>query len=81
MVADYKTDEVADAADLAARAAAYGAQGAVYARAVREALGLPRPPRFELWFLAAGRVIEVLVEVPVQAPSADQQSFSPKTTR
>jgi len=26
-------------------------------RAVAEALGLPEPPRFELWFLGAGRVV------------------------
>jgi len=58
VVADYKTDEVAGEGELAARAAAYAPQGAIYRRAVAEALGLARPPRFELWFLAAGRIVE-----------------------
>ncbi len=58
VIADYKTDEVEDDA-IADRAAAYAPQGAVYRRALAEALGLGRPPRFELWFLAAGRVVEV----------------------
>ncbi len=59
VIADYKTDAVADRAEAARRAAAYAAQGAAYRRAVAQALGLPRPPRFELWFLAAGEVVEV----------------------
>ncbi|HEV7514747.1 MAG TPA: PD-(D/E)XK nuclease family protein, partial [Thermoanaerobaculia bacterium] len=57
VVADYKTDDVHGEEALAARAAAYAPQGAAYVRAVAEALGLPAPPRFELWFLAAGRVL------------------------
>ncbi|HUK12789.1 MAG TPA: PD-(D/E)XK nuclease family protein, partial [Thermoanaerobaculaceae bacterium] len=60
VVADYKTDEVASDAEIAARAGAYAAQGAVYVRALREALGLPAPPRFELWFLAAARIVTPL---------------------
>jgi ATP-dependent helicase/nuclease subunit A len=56
-VADYKTDEVEDAEDLVRRAAAYASQGAAYTRAVQEALGLPEPPRFELWFIRAGRIV------------------------
>ncbi len=55
VVADYKTDDVAGA-DLAARAASYAPQGRVYTAAVQRALGLPEPPRFELWFLQAGCV-------------------------
>ncbi len=57
VVADYKTDDVAGAAELDSRAAGYAPQGAVYQRAVQEALGLSRPPRFELWFLQAGVVV------------------------
>jgi ATP-dependent helicase/nuclease subunit A len=59
VIADYKTDEVATAADLERRAAAYAPQGAAYVRAVQEALELKRPPRFELWFLRADRVVAV----------------------
>ncbi len=58
VVADYKTDAVEGAA-LDERARSYAAQGAVYTRAVAAALGLPEPPRFELWFLAAGEVRSV----------------------
>jgi ATP-dependent exoDNAse (exonuclease V) beta subunit len=59
VIADYKTDEVATAADLDRRAAAYAPQGAAYVRAVQEALELKGPPRFELWFLRADRVVVV----------------------
>ncbi|HZF09001.1 MAG TPA: 3'-5' exonuclease, partial [Thermoanaerobaculia bacterium] len=57
VVADYKTDDVQGEEALTARAAAYAPQGAAYVQAVQEALGLAAPPRFELWFLAAGRVV------------------------
>ena len=57
MVVDYKTDAV-DAEEAVGRAGAYAAQGAVYRGAVRAALGLDYTPRFELWFLAADRVVE-----------------------
>jgi ATP-dependent helicase/nuclease subunit A len=57
VIADYKTDDVQGEDALAARAAAYAPQGAAYVRAVAEALGLAEPPRFELWFLVAGRVL------------------------
>jgi hypothetical protein len=63
VVVDYKTDEVTagedagEDGDLTRRARAYAPQGAVYARAVRDALGLATDPPFELWFLAAGRVV------------------------
>lgn len=62
VIVDYKTDDVRSDADLQARAAAYAPQGSHYVRAVRDALGLAEVPRFELWFLAAGRVIEVEAE-------------------
>jgi ATP-dependent helicase/nuclease subunit A len=55
VIADYKTDEVAGA-DLERRAATYASQGAAYVRAVQQALELAAPPRFELWFVHAGRV-------------------------
>jgi ATP-dependent exoDNAse (exonuclease V) beta subunit len=63
VVADYKTDRIRDAADLAEKTARYARQGAGYVRAVQEALGLEHPPRFELWFLDADR-IEVATDGP-----------------
>ena len=57
MIADYKTDEVEDPEEIARRAAVYAPQGATYVRALQEALDLPQPPRFELWFLRADRVV------------------------
>lgn len=59
VVADYKTDLVEDEAAIGERVEAYRPQGRAYARAVQEALGLEAPPRFELWFLHAGRVVTV----------------------
>jgi ATP-dependent helicase/nuclease subunit A len=59
VIADYKTDETATAADLDRRAAAYAPQGAAYMRAIQEALELKKAPRFELWFLRADRVVPV----------------------
>jgi ATP-dependent helicase/nuclease subunit A len=56
VIADYKTDEVAGA-DLARRTAIYASQGAAYVRAVQAALELAAPPRFELWFVHAGRIV------------------------
>jgi ATP-dependent helicase/nuclease subunit A len=56
VIADYKTDEVAGA-DLARRTAIYATQGAAYVRAVQAALELAAPPRFELWFVHAGRIV------------------------
>jgi ATP-dependent helicase/nuclease subunit A len=56
VVVDYKTDRAAE--DLAPeQLAAYRAQGAVYQRALRDALGLERLPRFELWLLRADRAL------------------------
>jgi ATP-dependent exoDNAse (exonuclease V) beta subunit len=57
VIADYKTDEVATAEEIQARAKVYAPQGTVYARAVREALEMDEAPRFEVWFLRAGVVV------------------------
>ncbi len=59
VVADYKTDRVESEPELRERAEAYRPQGRLYVRAVQEALALERAPRFELWFLQAGRVVVV----------------------
>ncbi|MEW6745770.1 MAG: UvrD-helicase domain-containing protein [Planctomycetota bacterium] len=67
VVADYKTDDVASEEALRERVAAYAGQGRLYVKAVAEALDATPPPRFELWFLRADRV----VEVPLEAPSSD----------
>jgi len=58
VIADYKTDEVASDEEILRRAQIYVPQGRLYARAVQEALELAAPPRFELWFLRAGRVVD-----------------------
>jgi ATP-dependent exoDNAse (exonuclease V) beta subunit len=56
VVVDYKTDRAEP--DLAPeRLAAYRAQGAVYQRALRDALGLDQLPRFELWLLRSDQVL------------------------
>lgn len=52
VVADYKTD-----AEVEGRVEAYAGQLEVYARALREGLGLDEPPRRELWFLRADRIV------------------------
>jgi ATP-dependent exoDNAse (exonuclease V) beta subunit len=57
VVVDYKTDRLEGPSELAERAASYRAQGAEYQRALRQALVLDAAPRFELWFLHAGRVV------------------------
>jgi ATP-dependent helicase/nuclease subunit A len=56
VVVDYKTDVVENDEEIDAKARAYAAQGALYAQALREALALSENPRFELWFLHAGRI-------------------------
>ncbi len=60
VVADYKTDAL-EPEDVPARTLAYASQGATYARALAEALGLERPPRVEFWFLDPG-IVEVVDE-------------------
>ena len=57
VVADYKTDRVESEEEISRAAERHAAQGARYVQALQEALGLPAPPRFELWFLHAGRVV------------------------
>ncbi|HME73506.1 MAG TPA: UvrD-helicase domain-containing protein [Myxococcota bacterium] len=62
VVADYKTDHVLLPEDREARVRAYAEQGRIYVRAVREALALPRTPRFELWFLDPGQIETVPID-------------------
>lgn len=57
VIADFKTDEVENPTEIERRAAVYAPQGATYVRALQEALDLAKPPRFELWFLRADRVV------------------------
>ncbi len=57
VVVDYKTDAVEGDA-LREQAQGYGAQGAAYVRALQGALALDEAPRFELWFLQAGLVVD-----------------------
>lgn len=64
VVADYKSDVFDTEPERAERVARYAEQGAAYVRAVREALALEEPPRFELWFLSRGE----RVSVPARAP-------------
>lgn len=68
VVVDYKTDALDDDAALAARTREYARQGAVYQRALRDALGLAYTPRFELWYLARD------LRVDPAAPPADLHS-------
>ncbi len=56
VVADYKTDPIESDAELVSRAAMYRLQGGVYQRALKDAMGLAEPPRFELWFFHADRI-------------------------
>lgn len=64
VVADYKTDAAETDERIAELAEAYAPQARLYARAVQEALGLPDPPRAELWFLGSGRIVEIDRERP-----------------
>ena len=50
VIADYKTGARRD----------YGAQGAHYRRALREALDLDYEPRFELWYLEEGAIVPTI---------------------
>jgi ATP-dependent exoDNAse (exonuclease V) beta subunit len=56
VVADYKTDQVRDPAELDERAALHAEQGRTYQLAVQQGLRLATPPRLELWFLRADAV-------------------------
>ena len=59
VVADYKSDRVCTDEEIARAAESHAPQISRYADAVQQALGLERPVRRELWFLQAGRVVEV----------------------
>jgi hypothetical protein len=70
-VVDYKTDRVdPHAEDANPRRERYARQGELYCRAVGEALGADRPPRFEIWWLRTGAV-EAIGE-PRAAGAADR---------
>lgn len=58
VIADYKTDLLETDQEHAARGEAYALQGGVYLQAIREALELEEDPKFELWFVRSGRVVE-----------------------
>jgi len=64
VVADHKTDRLEDDALLFAR---HGPQLRLYAEGVAAALGLPAPPRAELWLLRHGRVLRL--DGPETAPA------------
>jgi ATP-dependent exoDNAse (exonuclease V) beta subunit len=57
VVVDYKTDRIEDPQALEERAAGYRAQAQAYVQALAEALQPELAPRFELWFLHAGRIV------------------------
>ena len=59
VVADYKTDAVDGPDSIDRLCRRYAPQGQAYTRAVQQALELSEPPRFELWLLSAGRIVEV----------------------
>ena len=54
VVVDYKTDRVDARPDAGDTRERYARQGELYCRAVAEALGADRPPRFEIWWLRSG---------------------------
>ncbi|QDU68720.1 UvrD-helicase domain-containing protein [Engelhardtia mirabilis] len=60
VVVDFKTDAVESKAARVERETVYAPQLARYARAVQEALDLPRRPRCELWWIATGEISTVL---------------------
>jgi ATP-dependent helicase/nuclease subunit A len=59
VVADFKTDMLAGDDEIRARSAVYSSQLRAYVDALHAALRTPRRPRAELWFVAAGRIVEV----------------------
>lgn len=56
VVVDFKTERVRDAGELTDRVRRHQAQAEHYRAAAQTALGLPRAPRVELWFLDASRI-------------------------
>ena len=63
VVVDYKTDH-ATSASAASVAERYRPQLRAYARALQQALKLPRPPRCEVWLLRAGACVPLDTEPP-----------------
>jgi ATP-dependent exoDNAse (exonuclease V) beta subunit len=61
VVADYKTDQLADDGEIQDRSAVYQPQLEIYARALKQALNLDVMPRQELWFVGSG-VVQCLGE-------------------
>ena len=61
VVVDFKSDRIEGDSRIEARAADYTEQAARYVEALALALELDERPRFELWFLHAGRVVELCV--------------------
>ena len=57
VVADFKTDTLSSADELESRASHYLGQGRVYQDAVAQMFPDEEPPAFELWFLAANRIV------------------------
>jgi len=62
VVADYKTDRIEADEALAESSARYARQGEGYVRAVQQALALPTPPRFELWYLDLDRIEQTALD-------------------
>lgn len=59
VVADYKTDRIAQEDELVARAAHHAPQLRMYSQALADGLRLDTAPRMELWFLSVDRVVPV----------------------
>lgn len=56
---DYKTDKISTPEDIDRLCSIYSSQGAGYAAALQQMLGLEKMPRFELWFLDADEIREI----------------------
>ncbi|MCB0218712.1 MAG: hypothetical protein KDH09_03380, partial [Chrysiogenetes bacterium] len=72
VIADHKSDNVTDDAGMEERAIKYRAQGEVYVEAIAKGLcreGDP-PPRFELWFLRTGKIVQVPINGEATPPPA-----------
>jgi len=59
VVADFKTDQLADDGEIQDRSAVYRPQLEIYARALQQAMDLDVMPRKELWFVGVGRIVRV----------------------
>ncbi|MBL8859899.1 MAG: UvrD-helicase domain-containing protein [Planctomycetes bacterium] len=68
VVVDYKTDAVTDATGARRNAAHHRPQIDAYRTTLQGALNLPRAPRAELWFLAAGEVVVIDANPAVRNP-------------